>query len=75
MPWEERQQTIVYLAEHRLGWPGTGSHLVVYNLGKPKRGDTVVMKDSLGNPCKYRVSEAFADAYFASTFRKNCTRG
>jgi sortase A len=59
MPWEERQQKNVYLAGHRLGWPGTGSRLVFYNLDKLKKGDTVVLKDSLGNPYQYRVSEAF----------------
>ena len=59
MPWEERQQKNVYLAGHRLGWPGTGSRLVFYNLDKLKRGDTVVLKDSLGNPYEYRVSETF----------------
>ena len=59
MPWEERAQKNVYLAGHRLGWPGTGSRLVFYNLDKLKRGDTVVLKDSLGNPYEYRVSETF----------------
>jgi sortase A len=59
MPWEERQQKNVYLAGHRLGWPGTGSRLVFYNLDKLKRGDMVVLRDSLGNPYEYRVSEAF----------------
>jgi sortase A len=59
MPWEEREQKNVYLAGHRLGWPGTGSRLVFYNLDKLKKGDTVVLRDSLGNPYEYRVSEAF----------------
>ena len=59
MPWEERQQKNVYLAGHRLGWPGTGSRLVFYNLDKLKKGDTVALRDSLGNPYEYRVSETF----------------
>ncbi len=59
MPWEEREQKNVYLAGHRLGWPGTGSRLVFYNLDKLKRGDTVVLRDSVGNPYEYRVSETF----------------
>jgi len=59
MPWEEREQKNVYLAGHRLGWPGTGSRLVFYNLDKLKKGDTVALRDSLGNPYEYRVSEAF----------------
>ena len=59
MPWEEREQKNVYLAGHRLGWEGTGSRLVFYNLDKLKAGDTVVLEDSLGEPYEYRVSEAF----------------
>ena len=59
MPWEERDQKNVYLAGHRLGWEGTGSRLVFYNLDKRKAGDTVVLEDSLGEPYEYRVSEAF----------------
>jgi sortase A len=59
MPWEERPQKNVYLAGHRLGWPGTGSRLVFYNLDKLEKGDTVVLKDSLGEPYEYRVSEVF----------------
>jgi sortase A len=59
MPWEERQQKNVYLAGHRLGWPGTGSRLVFYNLDKLKVGDAIVLRDSLGEPYEYRVSEVF----------------
>ena len=49
----------LYLAGHRLGWPGTGRRLVFFNLDKLKKGDTVTLRDSLGNPYEYRVSEAF----------------
>ena len=59
MPWDEREQKNVYLAGHRLGWPGTGSRLVFYNLDKLKRGDSIMLRDSLGNPYEYRVSEVF----------------
>ena len=59
MPWEQREQKNVYLAGHRVGYPGTGSRLVFYNLDKLKAGDTVVLEDSLGEPYEYRVSEAF----------------
>jgi sortase A len=59
MPWEEREQKNVYLAGHRLGWEGTGSRLVFYNLDKLKEGDSVVLQDSLGEPYEYRVSEVF----------------
>ena len=59
MPWEEREQKNVYLAGHRLGYPGTGSRLVFYNLDKLKRGDAVILRDSLGSPYEYRVNEVF----------------
>ena len=59
MPWEERDQKNVYLAGHRLGWEGTGSRLVFYNLDKLKEGDTVVLQDSLGEGYEYRVREVF----------------
>ena len=59
MPWEERAQKNVYLAGHRLGFPGTGSRLVFYNLDKLSNGDSIVLKDSLGAPYEYRVSESF----------------
>ena len=59
MPWDERDQKNVYLAGHRLGWPGTGSRLVFYNLVKLRRGDPIMLRDSLGNPYEYRVSEVF----------------
>ena len=59
MPWEEREQKNVYLAGHRLGFPGTGSRLVFYNLDKLKKGDAIVLEDSLGEPYEYRVSEVF----------------
>src|ERR687889_1804074 len=32
LPWSDTPETNVYLAGHRLGWPGTGSHLVFYRL-------------------------------------------
>ncbi len=59
MPWEQREQKNVYLAGHRVGKPGMGSHLVFYNLDKLKKGDRVELKDSLGYAYNYRVSETF----------------
>ena len=59
MPWEEREQKNVYLAGHRLGWEETGSRLVFYNLDKLKKGDSILLEDSLGEPYEYRVSEVF----------------
>ncbi len=59
MPWDERDQKNIYLAGYRLGWPGTGSRLVVYDLDKLEEGDAVVLEDSVGEPYEYRVSEVF----------------
>lgn len=55
MPWEERPQKNVYLASHHLGFPGTGSRLVFYNLDKLSNGDSIVLKDSLGIPYEYQL--------------------
>jgi sortase A len=59
MPWEQRPQKNVYLAGHRLGYSGTGSRLVFYNLNRLKKGDSVVLRDNLGETYEYRVSEMF----------------
>jgi sortase A len=59
MPWDDAQSKNVYLAGHRLGYEGTGSRLVFYNLNKLKKGDTVTLKDSSGTAYNYRVSEVF----------------
>jgi sortase A len=49
----------VFIAGHYLGWPGTASHLVFYNLDKLRGGDEVVLEDSGGRIYRYRVSESF----------------
>jgi sortase A len=59
LPWDGGAQRNVFLAGHYLGWPGTASHLVFYNLDKLRRGDEVVLRDSGGRVYRYRVSEAF----------------
>ena len=59
MPWEERGQKNVFLAGHRLGWPGTGSHMVFFNLDKLKKGDEIVLRDGAGTPYRYRATEMF----------------
>jgi sortase A len=58
-PWSRAPQRNVYLAGHKLGWPGTDSHLVFYNLGDLRRGDEVLLKNRQGRKYTYRVSEAF----------------
>jgi sortase A len=58
-PWSRTPQRNVYLAGHRLGWPGTWSHLVFYNLNDLRRGDEILLKPRDGRGYRYRVTEAF----------------
>jgi len=59
LPWSETPERNVYLAGHRLGWPGTGSHLVFYRLDQLANGDEVLLRDRDGARYKYRVIDAF----------------
>ena len=59
MPWSNSSQGNVYLAGHRLGYPGTASHLVFYRLGELKPGNEIILKDRDGDRYRYRVSEGF----------------
>jgi sortase A len=59
LPWSATPQRNVYLAGHRLGWPGTWSHLVFYNLDKLGAGDSVVLTDRQGHRYEYKVTESF----------------
>jgi sortase A len=54
-PWIEGSNT--YLAAHRIGYPGTGSDHVFYDLPALATGDEVFLVDSLGQKYTYRVSE------------------
>jgi sortase A len=58
-PWSNTPERNVYLAGHRLGWPGTGSHLVFYQLDELSRGDRVTLRDREGRSYNYRVIESF----------------
>ena len=57
LPWDRGEQRNVYIAGHYLGYPGTPSRLVFYNLDNLKKGDELVLKDGQGRPYKYQVSE------------------
>jgi sortase A len=59
LPWSNTPQRNVYIAGHRLGYYGTWSRLVFYNLDKLGKGDLVVLKDRDGKAYRYRVSETF----------------
>ena len=57
-PWVSGSNT--YIAGHRIGFPGTGSDHIFYNLPLLDSGDEIFLQDSLGQVYKYRVSEVFA---------------
>jgi sortase A len=56
MPWDPGAQRNVYLAAHRLGYEGTGSRLLFYQLHSLGRGDEVVL-EGRGVTYRYRVTE------------------
>ena len=58
-PWDSGAQRNVYVAGHYLGWPGTASDLVFYNLDKLESNDEILLEDSEGNDYRYRVRESF----------------
>ncbi len=59
MPWSGTPERNVYLAGHRLGWPGTGSHLVFYRLNELGKGDQISLEGRDGRRYVYRVTDAF----------------
>jgi sortase A len=59
LPWSATAQRNVYLAGHRMGYRGTWSRMIFYNLDKLREGDEVVLKDRAGTSYRYRVSEVF----------------
>jgi sortase A len=59
LPWSPTPQRNVYLAGHRMGFRGTWSRMIFYNLDKLKQGDKVLLKDRAGRSYRYRVSEVF----------------
>ena len=54
-PWQEGANT--YIAGHRLGYPGTASDHIFYNLPLLGAGDEVTLSDSNGRVYNYQVSE------------------
>jgi sortase A len=58
-PWSDTPERNVYLAGHRLGWPGTGSHLVFYRLNQLRGGERVTLRDPQGGRYDYMVIESF----------------
>lgn len=56
-PWQEEAN--VYIAGHRLGYPGTKSHLVFWDLPKLENGDEVILTDANGTEYTYEVFKEF----------------
>ncbi len=54
-PWQEGAN--VYVAGHRIGYPGTRSDHVFYDLDQLVPGDEVILRDSAGGEYAYRITE------------------
>lgn len=54
-PWQNDSN--VYIAGHRVGYPGTASDHVFYNLPNMQVGDEIVLTDTNGKSYTYAVSE------------------
>jgi sortase A len=52
-PWQRGAN--VYIAGHRLGFPGTRSYLVFWDLNKLENGDEVILTDANGTRYTYEV--------------------
>ena len=52
-PWQE--QANVFIAGHRLGFPGTSSDRAFYDLNKLQNGDQVLLEDANGKRYEYEV--------------------
>jgi sortase A len=56
-PWQTGAN--VYIAGHRLGFPGTKSYLVFWDLDKLENGDEVILTDADGTRYTYEVFKEF----------------
>jgi sortase A len=54
-PWQRGAN--VYIAGHRVGYPGTRSNLVFWDLNKVQKGDEIFLTDSDGTRYTYKVFE------------------
>ena len=59
-PWQEGAN--VYIAGHRMGFPGTRSYLVFWDLNTLKNGDKVILTDSNSTRYTYSVYKTFVVA-------------
>ena len=56
-PWE--REANVYIAGHRLGYPGTDSFLAFWDLNKLREGDRIFLTDDAGRRYVYEVFREF----------------
>jgi sortase A len=56
-PWQKGAN--VYIAGHRVGYPGTKSNLVFWDLDKLREGDEISLTDADGKHYTYRVFDKF----------------
>lgn len=56
-PWQTGSN--VYIAGHRMGFPGTKSYLVFWDLNKLEDGDEVILTDASGTRYTYSVFKSF----------------
>jgi sortase A len=59
LPWSNTPQRNVYLAGHRMGYRGTWSRMIFYNLDELGEGDRIVLRDRSGRSYEYEVTESF----------------
>ena len=66
-PWQRGAN--VYIEGHRLGFPGTKSYLVFWDLNRLKNGDRVILTDANGTRYTYEVFKKFIvnpNAYYVT---------
>ena len=56
-PWE--REANVYIAGHRLGYPGTDSFLAFWDLNRVENGDKIFLTDDVGRRYVYKVFREF----------------
>ena len=67
--WPWRDGSNVYIAGHRVGFPGTKSYLVFWDLNALEDGDKVILTDSDGTTYTYSVFKSFVvdpDAFYVT---------
>jgi sortase A len=56
-PWQDGSN--VYIAGHRVGYPGTKSNLVFWDLDELEKGDQILLTDADGKTYTYKVFDKF----------------